>query len=304
VNEPRKDDERLSALLDGRIDDPQRRELLAHLSTSDDDYAVFTDTAIILRQLEEGAPAAGRRRAAALSFPPSMRRRGRLALRAALPAGVAALLLAILWVSRERAAAAGDPVHLAARLEVSSLPDRWSHPWRATRGDSAVPTRTEREQAVASVQAGAMLTDLAVAVRSGNAASTQLLAGQVRARFEPVAGRGTPLPQIAARAGEPPASLEPLVERATKRLGTRLDKDLLRLGAWVEAARLAAHDGDEAFFEARASRRMLERAERLTEGKPAARDALGRVRADLAVEAPAWDVVRRDLDALLKELAN
>jgi hypothetical protein len=307
VNEPRKDDERLSALLDGRIEDPQRRELLAHLYASDEDYTVFTDTALILRQLEEGAHAGGRRGTAAPSLPPSMRKRGWL-LRAALPAGVAALLLAILWVSRERAADAGDPVHLAARLEASGrgLPPEWEddRPWAVIRGNGAVPARTPRERAVASVQAGAMLTDLAVSVRAGDTVRTRLLADQVRAHFAPAAGRGTPLRQIAERAGAPPSSLEPLLERATDSLEGRLEKVHLQLGAWVQAARLAAHRGDAAFFEGAASRRMLDRAEQLTAGGSTARAALDRVRTHLAAETPAWDALRRDLRELLGALAS
>src|SRR5688500_9453018 len=53
VKEPNKDDEQLSALLEGRVHGQQREELLAHVSANDDDYAVFTDTASVLRALEE-----------------------------------------------------------------------------------------------------------------------------------------------------------------------------------------------------------------------------------------------------------
>ena len=53
MTEPIKDDERLSALVEGRVAGPEREELLAHLSTSEDDYEVFTDTVEILSALEE-----------------------------------------------------------------------------------------------------------------------------------------------------------------------------------------------------------------------------------------------------------
>lgn len=303
MNEPRNDDERLSALLDGRVEDPQRRELLAHLSASDEDYTVFTDTAIILRQLEEGAPAAPRPREAAASAPPGMRaRRWRRVAPWAVPLGIAALLAAV-WVLRGRASAADSPLHLAAQVDSSrrGLPPGWTddRPWDVSRGSGA-----PRDRAAASARAGAMLTDLAVAVRAGDAVRTELLADQVRSRFEPAAGRGTPLRQIAERAGAPPASLEPLLERATDRLNDNLEKDLLRLGAWVEAASLAAHRGDEAFFEAAASRRMLKRAGRLTARDPDARAALARVRAGLAAETPAWGAVSADLDALLAAIGS
>jgi anti-sigma factor RsiW len=53
VKEPRSENERLSALLDGRLDERERGELLAHLSAADEEYRVFADTASILRELEE-----------------------------------------------------------------------------------------------------------------------------------------------------------------------------------------------------------------------------------------------------------
>lgn len=53
MNKPVPDDERLSALLDGRLSDREREELLAHLAVSGDDLEVFAETAAILREMEE-----------------------------------------------------------------------------------------------------------------------------------------------------------------------------------------------------------------------------------------------------------
>ncbi|HEX5869668.1 MAG TPA: zf-HC2 domain-containing protein, partial [Longimicrobium sp.] len=53
MKEHRKDDERLSALLQGQLSGPERDELLAHLAASDDDYEVFNDAVEILGALEE-----------------------------------------------------------------------------------------------------------------------------------------------------------------------------------------------------------------------------------------------------------
>lgn len=53
MKETRYDGQRLSALLDGRMDEQQRDELLAYLASADEDYLVFVDTATILHELEE-----------------------------------------------------------------------------------------------------------------------------------------------------------------------------------------------------------------------------------------------------------
>jgi hypothetical protein len=45
-------DEQIGALLEGRVDEPRRGELLAHLAAAGDDYLVFADTAGVLREAE------------------------------------------------------------------------------------------------------------------------------------------------------------------------------------------------------------------------------------------------------------
>lgn len=46
-------DPAVSALLDGRLEEREREEVLAYVSVADEDYLVFADTASILRELEE-----------------------------------------------------------------------------------------------------------------------------------------------------------------------------------------------------------------------------------------------------------
>ena len=52
---PPLDEATAAALLDGALDEKTRRRVLARLATSDDDYAVLTHTAEVLRTLEEDA---------------------------------------------------------------------------------------------------------------------------------------------------------------------------------------------------------------------------------------------------------
>lgn len=320
MNEPRKDDERLSALLEGRVTGPERDALLAHLSASEDDYEVFVDTAEILEALEEedaraaagaAAPDAPRVPAGTVPDAPAsaapadvipLRRPARGRWRSpwtqlAMAAGVAGVLLASSQEWRARSTWAADPMRLAERV---AMPAGWADTllW-GTRSGTPVGSRNAR-----AAQAGALLVDLAVAIRAHDAETTASLAATLR-DYEPGAGEDAPLAQIQAGASAPPESLQPLLARATDQLGEVLGaEDHLRLGAWTEAARLAAAARQEEFFSARASRVMLRRAEGLTTGDAAAQAALRQVRELVDAEPRDWAAIAPALDALMRELAS
>lgn len=313
MKEPRHDDERLSALLDGRLNGPERDELLAYLAAADEDYHVLVETAAILHEVEAedaGTPERGGREAAsprAEALPPSLTQRAggwrRHAPRWIVPTVIAGLVVLGFFAFRGRAGAAGDPMRLAGQLEHAEqgLPGGWTEgsPWSITRGGAVDATRAAR-----AAQAGAMMTALAVAVKARNATDTRVVAGQARARFDPRGG--DVFERIAARAGGPPATVEPLLRQATARLEKLLvERDYLRLGAWTEAARLAARGQDAAFFRTGDTREMLRRADGLTRADAPAHDALSRVRAALAADAPSdWPALAGSLDALLGEIAS
>jgi hypothetical protein len=299
--EPRRDDERLSALLEGRVDGRQRDELLAHLSASDDDYAVFTDTAAVLRALaEEDARAA----------PPSMRpeRRGWWSARRRAMAGMATaglVILALLLTRPWHPSRTYEPLQLAVlavpagQAVPPSLTTRAPRDASRGNGPAGVTDRDAR-----AVRAGWMLVDLSVAAQAGDAAQTRLLARRMSDLFTPGAGPGTPLEQIEARAGAPGDSLAPLLRQATDQLA-RLGREALEVGAWAEAALLAAHGRNAAFFEDGAGETMLRRAGRMARGDPAAEAAVARVRGALPAQGPPrWEPLRESLDALLDELTS
>jgi hypothetical protein len=54
----RMDVEEMGTLLDGTADEERRNALLARLSTADDDYDLFADTAAVLREIEDDDAAA------------------------------------------------------------------------------------------------------------------------------------------------------------------------------------------------------------------------------------------------------
>ncbi|MET0400560.1 MAG: hypothetical protein ABW277_27465 [Longimicrobiaceae bacterium] len=314
------DDERVAAFLDGRMDARRREEMLAHLNGNDEDRAVLADTAALLRQLEKEDAAASSDMAAPTAkpghhdtaevVPLDTRRRTRAPLLrwVAVAAALAGIALVTGRLLQSPPSIADEPVRLAARLEhgAQGLPPGWTElrPWTPVRGDDPGGARSPGEQSARSVRAGAMLVDLSVAVHARDAAATRVLASQIAGRFDPQGGRSGALREIADSAGASPERLRPLVGEATERIAKRLDPDALRLGAWAEAAGLAAARQDTGFFRDGETRRMLEHAGRLAAGDPAARAAVQQVRRLLAADPPRWEALAPAIDALARELAS
>lgn len=306
MKEPRKDDERLSALLDGRVSGPEREELLAHLAASDEDYEVFNDAAEMLAALEEEDAHAMAADDPAKVIPIDRPRRpwrppARWMALAAVLAGLVAISALAL---RGRTPAGGDPVQLAAAVHATGhqLPANWT-----AERDWSSPSRggPSRERQARAAQAGAMMLRLAVAVRARDTAATRDLAQQISRRFEPGVGGATPLRQIADRPGAAPEVLERLLERSTRRLAGDLHGDYLHLGAWTQAALQAASTQNDPFFRDHSSQDMLRRAQRLTRGDAAAHAAVARVRAAIpAPGTPRWGALETALTTLLREIAS
>lgn len=292
----RPDDEQLSALIEGRLQGRQRDELLAQLADDDDEYQLFVDSADVFHELQE-EDARAEASARQTTPPPSMRTAASgWRRRLVIPVVLTVLALLGVFALRGRGSMA-SPVQLAAQVDAdagSLSPGRWF----ATRGAG-----DEAGREVRAAQAGALLVQLSVAVEAADAAQTQLLATRVRTAFDPQAVEASPIAQLARRAGEPPALLRPLVEQAAERLEERLGRDPLRLGAWTEAAVLAAQRRDDAFFRSGATRTALRRAERLTQDDPEARQALSAIKAALDASAsPEWTALQGSLDALVAAL--
>lgn len=300
MKEPKENDERLAAFLEGRVQGGQREDMLAHLAAADDDYDVFAGTARVLRALEEEDARARRR-----PVLPSMGRGGWRApeLRQVVAVtGTVVLFLGLGWALRGRSPSMmQDPFQLAMRADPAArgLPADWRlpAPSGSARGRSSGAERDAR-----AVNAGAMLVQLAVSVRARDTAQTRALAERLSGQLDPGAS-GTPLQRIYDHPGAPTDSLAALLAQATARLADR--RKPLELGAWLEAARLAANGRNSAFFQDGASAGMLGRAERVARGDQAALAAVAEVRAALpAGSAPPWDTLESGLGKLLSELSG
>ncbi|HEX8394623.1 MAG TPA: hypothetical protein VF665_19910 [Longimicrobium sp.] len=326
--------EELAALLDGRLEERERAEVLARLDASDDDYEDFLDAAALLAEfdaedeaaglapahathtgapesvgfdvpidasatavdgapgvhagepsaaegrIDEAHPAAApadrplhivpRDAAERLDLPPEPGPRaapGGLPLPArkkpvwrrpvwlaAAAVIAAAALTPLLWRRSE-------PAGMAQMADALSAPERglppgWTdeRPWRTTLGAGD----GMRAEAIAA-RLGVTHVDLELAVASGDHGTAATLANEAAALLEQVPGGGQSAAQYreisrtAASQPPAPASLDSIGHDAAAMAGS----DYAALGAWAEAARLAASHGDAAFFAGADTKRAL-----------------------------------------------
>jgi hypothetical protein len=311
--------ERLAALLDGRLDAHRRDELLTELAASEDDFDAYADAVAITAELEGAAAEAPPVRAVSDASPtqavpdappihadpgvtpidaaPS-RRRGIAPRWLALAAVLAGVALAP-WLLTRFAGERGGLVAVEAR----ALPAGWdASPWGVTRGAGDGLTDDAR-----AVRLGARLVDVELAVRGRDPATAQLatetaiLLEQIPAA-SPAAGIYR---QLAGRAGEPAERLEPLLAQGRELVPQMADEERVKLGAWLESARIAAATRDREFFASRTNRSRLKRMAGDAGLPPSARSAAERIR--IALEASSdqdWGLLERELVALLRSLGR
>jgi hypothetical protein len=296
------DPERLAALLDGRLSEAQRAELLDLLASSDDAFEAYLDAVAITEELEEAADEPG-------VIPLKQRARGRrwpdgrwLAL-AAMLVGIASIPL--LWRGRG-ASDLRDPGQFVTLLEAerAGLPAGWnSRPWSTTRGAADPLTAQAR-----AVRVGARLTDLELAVRARDAASTALLAAEIAALLEPVPASG-PLAalyrDVGRRAGESPEQMEPLLAHGRGSTAHILGEDFVALGAWAEAALIASAHRDAGFFRSRTTKAVLNQTIEHASLDANVRGSVDRIQSTInAKGAPDWGALEAELTQLLRTLAK
>lgn len=313
------DPERLAALLDERLSGAERDELLARLAASEDDLALFAEAAAIQRELEaeDGRVYAGDAEDSDDGDPPApdpqvlpLRRPARPARGLdrrwmAAAAAIAGLVLLPLAWRASQGGAVGEPAQAVAMLaDRSGLPAGWDddRPWSVTRGGSD-PVSDES----LSIRLGAYMVDLELSVRARDTANTRLLAQRVSGMLSAANTSGTMaagrFDELAERAGGLPAELLPVLEDASDAAADAVDGDRFAMGAWVEAARIAAARRDAAFFRDDRTRRTLARAEELAEDNEEAQAALATIRTSLEAESILWPELEGGLDRLMHAMA-
>jgi len=340
-------DEEIGALLDGRVDERRRGELLARLAAADDDYDVFADTAAVLREAEGGASEevpeldwqpemprstpviplrAGERAAEAATaverepetlrstpeIPLSPRRASVWRSPAVRVLAAAAVLAAVaLPVLRSRNGGGWqDPARLAVLASPSGdrLPAEWTHAWYTTRGVSDSIPNTD-----VAAQVGALHLDMEVAARSADpvdSGTVKQLAREAASKLEHAAEYG---PSLAATKYD---ELEQLTDWSRGQVLARLaaartevvqdvERDYFAVGAWTEAARLAARRRDAAFFRSAQSRQAVDRAVGLEGLTAEDKQAAERVRAVVKQgKIQGWKSFEGNLDELQRRISH
>lgn len=322
MTQPDLDNNDLARFADGRMPEEERNATVAHLAASEEEAALLADVAYMLADLdpEGGVIVDEEDDADAVPLytgvgtdadskvvpihPPSTRRGWRRAPARwmALAAMVAGVLLVPLALSRSGSSGSNDFAALLERRE-DGLPVGWTNtpPWNVTRG----PGDVAAENALA-VRAGALNVQLDLAIAGRQAEQTDILAGQIASLLDNASWTGLGLVassyrDIGRRASAPPEELAPLLAQARESLADALDADHFSLGAWLEAARLAANSRDAAFFHRRASRKMLDRAALLLAADDQARATLEAIRTAARAEPPDWPVLETQTRELLRQ---
>ena len=301
MTEPEIDLERLAALLEGRVDEKERAELVARLAASPEARAVLADAAAIIGEVP-----------ASLATPSGSTRSGRL--RGRLPfstrwMALAAGVVIVVGTSVVYRAAKTRPIDAAGYATMlsdrsSGLPASFdTRPWGATRSSTQPVTDNGR-----AYRLGARLTDLELAVprRDSQVAPLAQDAASLLVDVPVAGGAARAFRDLATAASTPNAALEPLLGNARAELTSLgdIDQERLRYGAWLEAARVAAARRDTAFFRRRETRQTLEGLARLSEETSEARLMVTAVEATINRTSVDWSMLTSRLQLLLASLTR
>ena len=263
MSEPEIDPERLAALLDGRVDEKERAELLARLAASPETRSVLADAASIIDDVQ-----------ASSSAPSTSKGTGRIRGRfpfstswMALAAGVVILVSASVLYRSTRTGSTDAAAYAKLLADASGLPASFdTRPWGTAR--SATQPVTEQGRAY---RLGARLTDLELTVPRRDSRVATLAEDAASLLVEVPVGGGAvrAFRDLATAASTANANLEPLLGSARRELASLadVDQERMRYGSWLEAARVAAARHDSVFFLRRETRQTMASLARVESGR-------------------------------------
>jgi len=242
VSDERIDPETLAEFLEGRLSPAERERVLHALAESPDAYADFIEAAAVDRAVaeERASPKLEGQASPARAVIPINTRANR-AWRYAVPALIAAGVVAIFFLRRGREADAGGMIVLAQATHVvpagsgsvaSKLGDLWDQPqWSVSRGGDNAATDKAR-----AFRAGARVAELEVAAQAGDSTAVRRIAGFLAAILAS-AQVGTPtISQLKDLSMPGPAARAEVANQIRSLLGAPVNFDA---GVWTETARLA-----------------------------------------------------------------
>jgi len=236
--------ETLAAFLDGNLNPAERERVLKILAESPEEHEVFVDAA-------RAASALGDRSVVPIE---TARRRTNHWL-VAIPAFIAAGIAAVVVVPRLEGGGRFTPMELASQLSVVSAPgagslaarlgDNWDQPgWSVMRGANADVAESAR-----AFRVGARATDVEIAIRAEDSTALQLVGTEL---IELVSGVDAGAASVAQYRRILATGIS--ASESDRRAAAAALRSLMRnavwfdLGAWIEAARVAAVAGNVGYL--------------------------------------------------------
>ena len=244
------DPETLAALLDGRLTGDERARVLARLAKSEREYEELLETAALVADLNANpaiVPVPRQPAVALVRDTPLVAERGRRWRSPALigPIIVAASL-AVVLVLRTKAQGAPDAA-LFAVIESAAGTERVPADWPRTRG-----TRDAIGPEAAAFRLGASFTDLDLAIAAKDSASARAIASEIADLAATIPSAGATVVRVRALGdgglSGPLSSSDERRKLADNLRTLNANAAWFDLGAWVQAARHAAHAGRAEFF--------------------------------------------------------
>jgi len=289
--------EQLALLLDRRLSDDERAKVLASIDADPEAREALADAAAVLEELNDSSHVLEGRRSSVRSTWMHFRVRRDIWLAAA---AVLVIALAVPLVNGVRKPARLPPVEtIALALEHSgSASITTSRPWREFRGAAQPVSRQGR-----AVRLGALLADLSLFAAAGDTAATSL-AAQIAAAVDEYPG-GSAVGDSYRAMIRPGALPDALTRgRGAQAAEALVGERTLRLGGWLEAARIAAVRHDSAFFERPTTATAIRIATEVASSDSGATLDVALLSTTVTSPRRDWDQLSRAVNAALAALAN
>jgi hypothetical protein len=287
------DAERLAKLIDGRVSPAERDELLSQLDSNPEARAALSDASATIGELSPDA------RTVSTVIEPA--RRQRVLKFVAIPMAACLLVavgLSVFLSQRGGRAVLSVPGTIAALSVGADKSTQWAErPWREFRG-----ARQSVSQRGRAIRVGALIVELEalVAARDSGASRT---ASQIASLIDEFPGGGTAGELYRDLVSRDVLSADSR-SRALRSVESLADGPALRVGAWLEAGRVAAAHGDSTFFGPGSTDASTRAARTLAAGDPKALGQIESLIQALRSSPRDWSGVGALLNSILAALAE
>ncbi|HEX5439200.1 MAG TPA: hypothetical protein VFW98_18750 [Gemmatimonadaceae bacterium] len=304
MTDPTVDARFLAALLDGRLSQDDRDEVLRRVAASPESFEALVEAVAIVRDVEGYTPRTSPVTPATTS--PRRRWRSKSAVRWLSVAGaVAAAAVLLLIVQRSRRPSEGSAQRLAALLvsQGAVAPAGFdATPWAARRGSGGTLSTRAR-----AVRLGARAVDLELAVHAQSTTAASIASAMAHEldavpAASPVTTLYRNITRLAASDARATRVQLTSAEGSTARL---VGTDAFEFGGWLQSARIAAAGRDRNFFASDVSGDAIRGARDRQLIDSTTHAALTQLRASAAVgDGADWGALAARLTDILRALAG